>query len=448
MTFRKWPITSVAAWMLGEAAFASPTSDAFATGFNIELEDQAPLYRLTLTPDVYRSSVTSDLSDIAVFNAAGGAVPYMLRAPAKNTVAANDWVSVPIFPVLNTDGAGNAERNITVQTDGTLIRIEGAAVAQGTKTIAAYIVDASRIQGRLTEIDVSLDSPGDELVLPVAVDGGRNLNSWRPLVKDFRLATLEFAGHRLTQTHISLPRGGARYLRLRPLQNNSQFRVKSIRARVRTEQTHSTALARFSVGGTSVAGQVGEIQFDLNGHFPIHELNVNFLPNKLIQATIESRSSPTGTWRHRQRGVFYALERDGLFLRPTSSKFAGVRDRYWRLTNLEPIPQSPLHVEIAVSWKAQELIFLAEGPAPYLLAVGRAALDNGANNYVASLAKISDPDLRGQASIGSKIVLGGAAKLTEVQAIPWRQILLWGILVGAVAAVGVMVVRLVRQMKS
>ena len=131
--------------------------------------------------------------------------------------------------------------------------------------------------------------------MPVAVDGGTNLNSWCPLVKDFRLATLEFAGHRLTQTHTLLLRGGARWLCLRSLQNNSQFRVKSIRARVRIEQTHSTPLARFSVGGTSVAGQVGEILFDLNGHFPIRELDANFLPNKLIQDTIESRSSPTGT---------------------------------------------------------------------------------------------------------------------------------------------------------
>ena len=223
--------------------------------------------------------------------------------------------------------------------------------------------------------------------------------------------------------------------------------MKSIRARVRIEQTHSTPLARFSVGGTSVAGQVCEILFDLNGHFPIRELDANGLPNKLIQDTIESRSSPTGTWRRRQRHVFYALERDGLLLRPTTSKFTGVRDRYWRLTNLEPIPQSPLHVEIAVSWKAQELIFLADG-APYLLAAGWTALDNSANNYVASLAKIPDPDLRGQASIDSEIVLGGAAELTEPRAIPWRQILLWGILVGPVAAVGVMVARLVCQMKS
>ena len=48
-------------------------------------------------------------------------MPYMLRAPAKNTVAANDWVSVPLFPVLSIDGVGDVERNITVQTDGTLI---------------------------------------------------------------------------------------------------------------------------------------------------------------------------------------------------------------------------------------------------------------------------------------------------------------------------------------
>ena len=172
-------IALVAAGLLADIAIAAPTSDAFATGFNIDLEDQAPLYRLTLTPDVYRSSVTSDLRDIAVFNAAGGAVPYMLRAPAKNTVAASDWVSVPIFPVISIDGAGDVERNITVQTDGTLIRIEGPTVAQGANVIAAYIVDASRIQGRITEIDVSLDTPGNELVLPVAIDGGTDLNSWR-----------------------------------------------------------------------------------------------------------------------------------------------------------------------------------------------------------------------------------------------------------------------------
>jgi len=63
-------------------------------------------------------------------------------------------------------------------------------------------------------------------------------------------------------------------------------------------------------------------------------------------------------------------------------------------------------------------------------------LDNNAKNYVASLAKIPDPDLRGQASIGSEIVLDGAAELTKPRVIPWRQILLWGILVGPVASAG------------
>ena len=370
----------------------------------------------------------------------------MLRAPVKNTLALSHWVELPIFPVSSGDN-DVSDGSITVQTDGTLIQIRGGKT-QATATTAAYIVDASRVHGRITEIDIVLDGPGSELILPVAVDGGSNLNAWQPLVKEHRLATLEFAGHRLSQTHVPLPKTRARYLRLRPLQNHAEFRLKSLRANVRTERNDGIKLERLTVSGATVDERLGEIHFDLGAYVPIHELRVDLIPNKLLEETIESRSRPTDKWRQRQRKVFYALERNGLLLRPNSMKIGGVQDRYWRLSRLQPKPTAPVTAEFVVGWRPAELVFLAEGLGPYVLAVGRADAQPVATNYSKSLAKIADRDLNGRARIGPSIALGGASKMTVTKVLPWRQILLWGLLVSGVSIVGLMVWRLLRQMKA
>jgi hypothetical protein len=425
---------------------AAPTPHAFARGYEIELAGHAPIYKLQLTAAIYQSSATADLSDLAVFNAAAEQVPHMLRAAAEAPApAVSNWIALPFFPVP-TQGA-TAERRIIVQTDGTLIRIEGADSHAEHDGAMDYLVDASRLQKRLTEIELALVEPGNDFVVPIQVEASSDLTKWTPLVANYHLAALEYAGHRLTQTRIPLPNGGARYLRLRALQQNAVFRIATIRGKVRSERAVVRSLVRLKVSSRSATQHPDEIRFDLGGSFPLHEVAIEFAPNKLIQATIESSSDPADAWRRRYTGALYTLERNGLLLRPNSLRLVGVRDRYWRLSGIEPMPTAALSAELTVAWKPQELIFLAEGTAPYLLAVGRATPLPEKTDYAGALEKITRPDLDANATVGSRLELGGDDKLTADQTIPWRRYLLWAILAGGVAAVGIMVVRLMRQMK-
>jgi len=447
MTWRICCVFLLAGPFQATGATATQGSHAFAHGFEIELQEPAPLYTMTLAAEVYRSSATDDLSDLAVFNNTGQRVPHLVRAPAPPPVpATTQWVSLPIFPVPLDMNAGDA--SITVQTDGTLIQIERANRSPEQGETSAYIIDASNINGRIMEIDLVLSDPGNRLVQPLAVERSSNLTAWLPMVGNFHVTALEYGGHNLMQTRIPIPDGNARYLRLRPLGQDSGMRLSAVRARVQTGPTTIPSFSRLVIVGTTALESPGEIHFDLEGHFPVRELAINFPANKLLQATVESRTSPSATWRRRHHGVFYALDRDGLLLRPNPVKLPGVRDRYWRLRDIEPDARSAFRVELAVAWKPQELIFLADGSPPFLLAVGRAAPQSEPASYAAALSRLADPDMSGHATIGLRLELGGEGKMTVPHVIPWRQIFLWGILFAGVATVGVMVVRLMRQMKT
>lgn len=419
----------------------------FANGFDLQLEERSPIYRVTLNEGVYRSSAMSDLSDIAVFNAAGEPVPHLLRAPSRTTVrGTSHWTPLPVFPIARNREPGSS--NITVQTDGTLIRIEGADSATAAAQVLDYIVDASRIQGRITEIELVPSEPGSGFVLPLAVETSADLNSWKTLVGKYHLAALEFAGHQLSQTRIPIPVGTSRYLRLRPLQTTPVLRLAAVSANVQAQASQFVSVSRLSVAATTAAESPSDIEFDLGGHFPISEAALNFAPNKLLQATLESRSRASGNWRRRYRGVLYALQRGDLLLRPNPIKLPGVRERYWRLTGIEPQPAAPFSIELAIAWRPDEIVFLAEGAAPYVLAVGRATVPVEPANYAAGLSKVIDSQRSARATLGVPVALGGAEKLSATVTIPWRRIILWAILVCGVAAVGFMVLRLLAQMNK
>src|SRR5690606_34972972 len=90
----------------------------------------------------------------------------------------------------------------------------------------------------------------------------------------------------------------------------------------------------------------------------------------------------------------------------------------------------------------------AEGRAPYLLAAGTRSPEAGPDpTFEAVWRTLAQQDETvPRAELGSMRVLGGAAAVTPVRAIPWTLVGLWVALAAGVLVVGAMAIRLGREL--
>src|SRR5215217_772166 len=90
-------VVAVLAGRAGASSAATPRLDDYAQGVAIDLISQQPVVRLNLPDAVYQSVVTSDLSDVRVFNADGVPVPHALCAAPSKQEASISQESLPVY---------------------------------------------------------------------------------------------------------------------------------------------------------------------------------------------------------------------------------------------------------------------------------------------------------------------------------------------------------------
>jgi len=109
-------------------------------------------------------------------------------------------------------------------------------------------------------------------------------------------------------------------------------------------------------------------------------------------------------------------------------------------------PEQTPSVELL--YPQRELVFLADGKAPYTLAWG----NHEVLTPPPSLRGLVDTDLARAGETATAVTLlaieeaGGAARLAPEAEIPWRRWLLWGLLILAAIVTGRMAMKLYREM--
>lgn len=374
---------------LGAAAQERP--DEFAYSVPLEVSTGSALSQLEIPRSVYEGVTRVDLADVRVFNGRGEIVPHAWKPrPAPGTAPAA-WVELPFFPLHGS--AGTAAENLDIHAErssaGTIVRIISNGASNAEPALLGYLVDATALKRPIHELDLdwheldldrhrpNLDrhepnlERGAGMSGSLRVEASDDLQSWRTLVSAAPLVSLEFGGHKLVQKTVDVPAAQYKYLRLTwPL---GQQPLELARLSARPSDTFLEPARQWKSVEVRTGDKTGEYRFELGGRIPADRLRVTLPePNTLVPAQVLARGADDQPWRAVvASGVLYRLNHDGREVVNADLSLGGSAWEQW-LLRLDPrgggIGPGVPHVE--VGWVPRELVFVARGEGPFVLAYG------------------------------------------------------------------------------
>lgn len=429
----------------------------FAFGFRVEGTGTAPFQEVALPLEFYQGSTRADLRDCAVFDAAGRPVPHAIRAPVRAKPSRSAEI-LPFFPVFGYDGKeqGSVSLSFKRAPDGTILELEsGDEVRPGDRPVA-YILDAGLLKEPFSALVLKFEPGPESHMMPVNLEGSFDLSEWVPIVRNQTVGQLVYGGRSIEKSRLEFMPCRYKYLRLTWQPKDGTLRLLGSQVELSTQVTedlHQWLSLRSSRGDDAHPAY----HVDTRGVMAVDRLKVVFPGNNVaVSVKMYSRSSEGENWRLRSEALVYRLTIGGEVISGEEIRLPGaVSDRLWKV---EPIlkpneGEVPREMELIVGWVPHRLIYLSQGEPPYTLAVGSGSRELSSFPVQSLMEKVSPQSgssvLVAPVQLGSRFVLGGEDRLRPPKPpFPYKQWILWGVLVTGVGVMGWMAVRLYRQMVS
>jgi Protein of unknown function (DUF3999) len=416
----------------------------FAYGMQVTTPVAAAAYRATVPLEVYRKVVHEDLSDLRVFNARGEEVPYELQQPEPKTIPRSEGPSMPLFPLQRDAHVALDGLRITIQSQQTAINVQGRASTSLEQAISSYVVDARQVTLPLRALELHWPEDAAEFSGNIRVESSDDLGSWHIVTADAPVINLRNSTAQLVQSRIEIPATTAKFWHLTWLGKTAPFELTSITADTAPDRS-TVERASLTVLSTPVSNKSQEYSFDLGARPPVNQINVELPePNSAAKIQVLSRARETDPWRPITRGQFYRVRNTGSERRNPPITIAKNSDRFW-LARLEQASPAIGHgyPKLEATWNAEDIVFLARGPSPFLLAYGNGSAGAGS----APLAELLNGVTVLRVDLGTPRALGGPARLLAApRAFPWRSTVLWTVLAAGVLLLAYMAYRLSREL--
>lgn len=442
------------------SAFAAEKPADFSYGLTLRTDGKDALYRLELPTSVYQGMASRDRADVRVFNAAGEVVPHAFRYRTATDEIRSAPIALKIFPIYGEETTNLDGLVVDVQrtATGSIIKLNRQP-AERSRKLRAYLLDASMIGQPLQSLELDVKTaPASTYVARATLEASDDLATWRMVVAEAPLVSLEHGGERLEQRRIMFAASKARYFRISWRGMPDEAVLAGVLAEAGNARV-DTARAWENVTGHLDADKAGEYLFDAQGHFPADRIRLE-LPqaNSIAQFQLFARNRSTDPWHPITHGLWYRLNRDGSELLSPPLAIATNADRYWRLK----VDQKGGGIgagepRLGLGWVAQDLVFSARGEGPFTLAFGnreaKAAAypieslvpgyqsDSGTGLGIRAATVMSPPS-----SIGQNPALQPAAVRTPDESIDVKKWILWSCLVVGVLLLAWMAWRLLKQM--
>ncbi len=411
-------------------------------------EAKTSLRQLDLPMAVYEKMRRNDYADLRVFSADGQIAPHQFSQP--ESINSSQQIPLVFYPFSKEQAAdpGNIRVIINQKDGGQSLSINqklGGIATTTTDNEYQYIIENPEKASALCRIKLGWTQSKPSMILPLKLESSSNLQNWRTLSRNLNVSKLDYSGSQLIRDEISFSCTKQKYLRLSWLKPEQQTHLQQLQG-IYTQngapqmQSKSFGKPRYDKEGnwlfeSDVVAAITQMEF------------VAPQDGLLYKGMLYSRNDEKQEWRFRQNVSQYRLNigesnlhSDAFSLRPNS-------DRYWKFAiDMEGRLNDNQLPEIRTGWSPIKLLFLAQGTAPFTLALGNPVISQANNNDLNSLIKTYKDS---GASI-DKVTLGAINQNQKYVAaknkLPWKKILLWLVLILGTALMGFMAYRLYQQM--
>ncbi|WP_426163641.1 DUF3999 family protein [Sandarakinorhabdus sp. DWP1-3-1] len=425
---------------------AAKPGDDHAVRLPITPVPGAPLQRLAVPAVALVALREPGLADLRILNGAGAAVPMALAdggRPGRRTLA------VPALPILGRPGvlqvtgltlAFDAARNARVAT------VAGTVAGADGNIVLGVLFDtrAVRLPGETLALDATVPA-----MQPVTftVEASSDLSTWTRVGE----RTLYRAGP-ATPGDATVELGGIplrdRYLRVRWRGDTQLVGAVAVRGATLALTGPTDRLPAPRLAVTPRREPDGALAFELPFATPLATLDVALAGDaELIPVRILGRDNREQPWAVLGAGTLYRLRATTGLRRNAPIALDG---RGARQIRIEPDGKAAGFTgtpAVALTLAPVELVFVAQGSAPFTLAAGRPG-SKAAFLPLATLMPDAPPSAA--ATLPAATVAGGSDVPRLVAAATSsgpdrRTLLLWAIILGGAALLGVMVLRLLRR---
>ena len=453
------------ALLLGALAANTHAQDAaadFAQKLPLNLVGNGPWYQLNIGMPVQLGATHADLRDLRVFDAQGKAQPYaLLRTPAQQNTNTEHAADVRLFPLHRPVQAGAPQADTRIQQNGAVVEVHTpGSGSSDAPQLHGWLLDASKTDFPLERLQLDW-SNGEEGFQSFSIEASDDLQHWQHWGRG-QLARLAFDGQQLDVSEVKLPAGRAKYLRLLWPANAPAAALKSARLLGNTRSSEASPLI-WSEPLPGRQAKSGEFQWQLPQALPLQKIRFALAPEMkhiVVPVELSGRNAATArsqreaqNWRPLARGVLYRLPQDGRDVQvdeldipyPQSVQELRLRvdSRGSGLGNQAP--------SIRVGMNGSQIVFLAEGHAPYQLAFGNAKAQAAQLPLTVLIpGYVEGQQTFGQATLAAEPTNGASASSARPATGPqsttnWKKIGLWLVLLLGVGAIVGMAMSLLRK---
>ena len=445
----------------------------------------AALQRVVLPAQVLAALQTADYRDIRIFNAQGQPVPMALAAGGSATVlaATEKQITLPAYPILGGAGASAG----TLAQEGLSLRIEeqqgrrvvqintsaGTPAAPSGQQLLGALFDTRTLGAPAVSLALDVDLPPAQPV-SFQVATSRDLTHWSPLASTvlYRAPAQNGAAGAAQLGSSTIHLTGAdlkdQYLRVTwaPAQGGVDLAANvALRGATVTTSRSAAAAARPTVQvNLPTQNKPHELGFSLPFATPVAAIGITPQgSNVLVPVRVLGRNGNQQPWTSLAQAVVYSLQTAGVDQRSAAITLPSYQGNSWRDIRVEADTKTPGFTAppaVSVEFDPVQLVFVASGDAPFTLAAGLPATDAqaAASAYLPlqSLVPGYQPAQENTLPLArTEVAAAGAANVpASVQApdlsnkTSTKTMVLWGVLLAGVLALGLMAWALARQTRK
>ncbi len=420
----------------------------FVSVWTLNPDQDTPIWRVALTPEVMESLHLADARDLVITDGENQPVPFrrLRRSDLMETLVARQEL-ISQSALIAEDTRESSPLELELQHEGTRLVVRSPHPDSGPQARGQL-----RFEALIGAPESPSDLPRRELVF--------ELGSLHTLDLDCRLRDADDdipASQRATLTALGDTRP-RRYQARIPIENlprawhvgcygqPAPLDLELVQSMLesRGERDHRQTL---TINPAPHPGtEPGILEFELDAPWRALDIGVTSTePNLLSSIVVLSRATDNERWQERATVPLSTLEND----LPARSRLSGsehLRHRHWRLL-ADPVLRYPPSVEMAV--EVENVAFFAQGNGPWRLYAGslNPVPETATEQLVADAASRLGPawDWPRIEPADGREADGPGALEPPAPEIPWQRYLLWLVLFTGAATVALLAVRLLRQ---